>query len=543
MSFREALPGEYESLVRMHSMRANDDRQVSRIQWPDTRYRFNPVGFQIDILGYAPTAIQCQAFDALAKHNRVLWKSGRRCGKSRFLCGAGLWWYCSNPSATVNMGAGCERQITEVVWWDMQEMIQQSGVCLSCRVRHPDMPPPCPHSSPIDGELSTSVRTGLRAPGRRIFGSAPRSPDRARGTADPNLLVLLDEGPSIPREVAQVHRDNCAGGGKFVTACNPSSRTDWVFEMSQDPIVKVITASCLDQPNVRFRRVIQPGLVGHDWVDERRVWGENDPRWWTEVLGEFPNNELSRLVSEVEFSDACVRGESMTLESQMGGELHFGIDPAGGGDQSAISVVRGDKVLPYIAFHGGNDKIMNELDAAIVRYQRWPREPVWVKYDASAQWGRHLGDELRKYREADRDWLNVEGLAALGDRNKDFILRESGCARLRDVYWLNLAGRVKKDLGLLYNKELHDELTFVEVQPDRENGTRVTEQPVFRKHLGHSPDITNSLMYAVWKGQLTTQSKPAEVVPQVEVVRRMPQVDDGQNFRNFMTALRRGRRG
>ena len=157
---------------------------------------------------------------------------------------------------------------------------------------------------------------------------------------------------------------------------------------------------------------------------------------------------------------------------------------------------------------------MTELDVAIRLMQRFPNEPVFVKYDASAQWGAHLGQELRKYREAGREWLSVEGLDARGDRSNNWVLRESGCARLRDCYWINLAGRIKSDLGLVWNQELHDECMLVEVQPDRENGTRVTEQPVFRKRLGHSPDVTNALMYAVWRGTVTPLFPRSPVVPE-----------------------------
>ena len=328
------------------------------------------------------------------------------------------------------------------------------------------------------------------------------------------MLVLLDEGPAIPDDIAQVHRDNCAGGGTFVTACNPSSRNDWVFAAHNEALFHTITASCLDQPNVKLRRIVQPGLVGFDWVNERLTsWGPKDPRWFTEVLGEWPDNDMTRLISELEFSDACVRGESMTLESQINGPLCIGMNPASGGDKSVLAIVRGSKVAEYVAFHGGNNRIMTELDGSIHKYQRWPHEQVWVRYDASAQWGAHLGREIQQYREAGRDWLSVEGLDARGDHLKSAVLIQNQLARLRDAYWINLAGRIKADLGLLWNQELHDECMLVEAQPDRENGTRVTEQPVFRKRLGHSPDVTNALMYAVWTGTVTPLYKSSPVVP------------------------------
>ena len=494
----------------------------------------------MDVLGYAPTQVQCDAFERLALTNRLLWQSGRRCGKSRFLAGAAAWYYCTRPKCTVTLGAGCERQITEVVWWDLCDLIRNSGVCLACRIRNPEIQPPCPHSTPIDGEVLTSVRTGVRAQARRIFGAAPRTPDRARGTADANTLVLLDEGPAIPEQIAQVHRDNTAGGGKFVTACNPSSRTDWVYKFSKEPGTDVVVASCLDQPNVKFGRLVQPGLVIKDWVDERRItWGEKDPRWEIEVLGQFPSSELSRLITETEFSEACQRGEEMSLESQRDEPLHFGIDPAAGRDQSVISPVRGLKVLPFIAFHGGNDRIMAELDGAIRQYQRGTSEQVFIKYDASAQWGSHLAQELRKYREGGRPWINIEGLEARGDRSKDHVLLTSKCARLRDAYWLNLAGMVKDKLGLYWDAELHDELMLVEVIPDLENGTRVTDQKTFRHHLGHSPDKANALMYAVWRGHVASLSKASELIalPSPPKVERGPQssyarLRDYNPFRN-----------
>ena len=102
----------------IYEQRCNEARQVSKVRWPSDVYLNDPIGFQYDVLGYAPTAVQCEAFIALRDNNRLVWKSGRRCGKSRFLAGSALWWHCCNPTSTIVLGAGCERQISEVVYSD-----------------------------------------------------------------------------------------------------------------------------------------------------------------------------------------------------------------------------------------------------------------------------------------------------------------------------------------------------------------------------------------------------------------------------------------
>lgn len=494
----------------LQSVRAADDRQTCSIVFPDRTFEHDVAGFARTILGYEPTAVQCKAFEAYVKYPRVLWQSGRKNGKSRFLATLALHRYCTCDKSTTILCAPCHKQIDAIVYRDLQKLVIGSGICVSCRRRYPDLKPPCPHSARIDGMLSPTSMTGLRSgPDRQIIGFAPLDEDHARGPSDHNMLIVIDEAPGVRKEIAETLHDAVAGGGKFIAAGNPSCRGDWFYEKTLDPEYHVVVSSCLDQPNVKFGRILQPGLVQSDWVElRRREWGEDDPRWATEVLGQFPAEDMSRLISKVELGEAFRRYEMMP--DPVEGHLQVGIDPAYSNDLTAITWRRGNKVLGYRSFIGATDRTMSELEPILASLQRWPTEEVHIAFDSSSNFGTDLAHALSQMRTRKCDWVLIEPLEARGDRSKDWVLRESGCARRRDAMWVNMANRLKTDVGIPYSSELEEELLAAEYLPDRTNGTLVTEQKSFRKLLGRSPDRANSLMYCLWEGRVGPLSKAAK---------------------------------
>ncbi len=203
---------------------------ASRVTWPSSKYAADPVGHCIDVQGFAPTGRQIEICEAVRDHDRVAIPSGRKTGKSRILAALALWHFSQHDDATVVCVAPSERQIAEVVWYDLVGLFHASGRCLACVTRDPDGPRPCPHSTPVDGELSASVRTGLRAGQRRIIGLAPKSAENARGISGPHQLWLIDESPGVSRAIYEAADGNRAAGAKLVVAGQPTSRATWFFD-------------------------------------------------------------------------------------------------------------------------------------------------------------------------------------------------------------------------------------------------------------------------------------------------------------------------
>jgi hypothetical protein len=486
---------------------------ASRVTWPSSRYGGDPVGFCSDVLGFAPTGAQIEILEAVRDHDRVALPSGRKTGKSRILAALALWHFSRWDDATVVLVAPSERQIAEVVWYDMVGLFHASGRCLACFVRDGYGPRPCAHSTQMDGELSASVRSGLRTGQRRIIGLAPRNSDNARGISGPHQLWLLDEASGIPRAIYEAADGNRAAGASLVVAGQPTSRATWFFDACERLAFHTIRLSSVDSPNVKLGRTVVPGLAGESWIREKAEdWGgEDDPRYQVEVLGLFPTREALRLVSDEELASCFQRHEAIDLGA-VDGPLYFGIDPAGGrgGDKSAVVARRGAVVLEMIAFNGATDQIAAELDIMVRKHRRSQREPYTVNFDASSTWGADLSTAMRQRQSRGEDTMRWNALEMRGDKSTSPVLRESRSSRLVDAYYLNLSIRLRSDAAIPFDPTLREELLFAEFREDQEdNGSKLISKRQYRKQLGRSPDLSDALAFAFWEGRVAPASRAA----------------------------------
>lgn len=497
-----------ESLVREKDAA---EASARRVTFPTPKYGGDPVGFCQDVLGFAPTGRQIEILEAVRDNDRVAIPSGRKTGKSRILAALAQWHFTLWEDATVVLVAPSERQIVEVVWYDLVGLYHASGRCLSCVARQPDGPRPCPHSTPVDGELSASVRSGLRSEQRRIIGLAPRNADNARGISGAHQLWLVDEASGVARAIYEAADGNRAAGAKLVVAGQPTSRATWFFDACERLGFHTIRVASTDSPNVRLGRKVVPGLADSAWIEEKRLdWGgEDDPRFQVEVLGVFPTREALRLVSDLELAACFERHEVTDLEAPAG-LLSFGVDPAGGrgGDKSAIVARRGAVVLEMTAFNGATDEILATVDVLARKLRKWPTEPYVVNFDGSSTWGADLFVGLRG-RKAQDDTLTVHALEMRGDRKTNPVLRESRCARLVDAYYLNLQVRLRSDAAIPFDPTLREELLFAEFREDQEDGSKLISKRQYRKQLGRSPDLTDAMAFAFWEGRVAPVSQAA----------------------------------
>ena len=481
---------------------------ASRATFPTSKYAGDFVGFCQDVLGFAPTGRQIEILEAVRDHDRIAIPKGRKTGGSRLLALMALAHFCAHEDATVVLVAPSERQIAEVVWYDLVGLYHASGRCLACVARDPVGPRPCPHSTPIDGELSASVRTGLRAGQRRIIGLAPKNADNARGISGPHQLWLFDESSGISRAIYEAGDGNRAAGAKLVVAGQPTSRATWFFDACERLGFHTIRMASTDSPNVKLGRKVVPGLADTAWIDEKRLdWGgEDDPRFQVEVLGIFPTREALRLVSDLELA-ACFERHEVTDTATTTGALYFGIDPAGGrgGDKSAIVARRGGVVLEMLAFNGATDEIMATLDVHAQKLRRWPTEAYTVNFDGSSMWGADLAQALRA-RKARDEALTWVALEMRGDKKTNPVLRESRCARLVDAYYLNLQIRLRSEAAIPFDPTLREELLFAEFREDQEDGSKLISKREYRKQLGRSPDLTDALAFSFWEGRVAPAS-------------------------------------
>jgi len=534
-----------EALDTVVRLKLEEARASDSLIWPSPRYRNDATAFALDVIGQAPTKRQAELFEAVRDHERVAVPKGRKTGGSSALATLALCHYCSHEDATVVVCAPSERQIAEIVFFDLIAQFHGSGRCLVCKMREPNGPRPCPHSAPIDGVLSASVRTGLRSGRRRIIGLAPRNAEHARGISGPNQLWLIDEASGVSRDIFEAADGNRAAGAKLVVAGQPTSRATWFYDAVEKFGFHVVRMASTDSPNVVLGRRVVPGLADRPWIDEKRAdWGgEDDPRFQVEVLGMFPSREGLRLVSDEELGRAFERHEAVAdkLDAVTEGELFVGIDPAGGrgADKSAMRIRRGGIVLATRVFDGATDQIMGELDVMLRRWRKWAAEPVTVNFDASSSFGADLHDALRKRR------LTDEGLRAVpcemrGNRRTDPMLREARCARLVDAYYLNLSIRLRSDAAIPFDEAFRQEAIFAEFREDQEDGTKLISKREYRKALGKSPDLLDATALCFWEGRVAPASTAARQY-RAELEKPLPPPPPGpRTQREALDQLQRG---
>lgn len=531
-----------EAVVRL---KFEEERAAGRVTFPSPKYARDPVLFCTEVLGFAPTGKQVEILEAVRDHDRVAIPAGRKVGKSRILAALALWWFTQFDDSTIVIVAPCERQITEITWYDLVGLFHESGRCLSCAIRNPDGPRPCEHATSIDGELSASVRSGLRSGQRRVIGLAPRNSDNARGISGPHQLWLIDEASGVGRAIYESADGNRAAGAKLVVAGNPTSRTTWFFDACERLGFHTVRIASTDSPNVKIGRRVVPGLADRPWIEEKRIdWGgPDDPRYQTEVLGLFPTREAQRLCSDAELAACFERHEALTPEAlrALEGPLYFGIDPAGGrgGDKSAIVVRRGHVVVDKRAFNGATDQIMAELDVLCVRHRKWGREPYTVNFDGSSTFGADLSEAMRQ-RKATDDALRWHALEMRGDRHRDPVLREARAARLIDAYYLNLQVRLRTDLTMPFDEDLRVEILFAEFRDDQEDGSsKLIAKREYRKQLGRSPDLSDALAFCFWEGRVAPASRAASEYRE-ELARPLPLQPTADDWEARHGGYRRG---
>lgn len=112
-----------------------------------------------------------------------------------------------------------------------------------------------------------------------------------------NQCILVTEAQSVEDQIRD-QIDGVATAEKVLLMFggNPTRTDGWFAKGLKDRKNNIVfNFSCLDSPNYQQRKVVIPGLVTYEWVeDKRKRWGEHDPRWISRVLGQVPATSLNQ---------------------------------------------------------------------------------------------------------------------------------------------------------------------------------------------------------------------------------------------------------
>jgi hypothetical protein len=457
------------------------------------------------VLGFDPWELQRTVLRAVVKHPLVSVKSGHRVGKSWLAGALALWFYCTFIDARVICTAPTANSVQGIIWRAIRQLHARSGRCLDCALKDPSGPVPCPHGTPVDGDIAMKAAL-VSEDFREVRGYTVRDVEAITGTAGANLLFIMDEAAGVADEIYEGLEGNRAGwteeAGVMVRMLligNPTRTAGEFYDSHEHPRKKQvyhrITISSRETPNAVERRNIIPGLATHYWIEQEVAkYGEDSAFVKVRINGEFPVGEDGKAFSIALITESEKRWE----EIESDGDLQIGIDPAGSsgtGDETAMSARRGNKQLALRRWRGLNEQAHGaHLLGLIEELREHPRERATVVIDCEGK----VGWDTYTY---------LMGMASQRGSTFDlYRVRASDKAfrqpmtfdRVRDELADGLHDWMKDGGAILKDEQLETELHALEWEPGPAGRQKITQKKVLRKLLGRSPDSYDATALSVW---------------------------------------------
>jgi len=212
-------------------------------------------------------------------------RSGHGIGKSWLMGRLALWFlYCHYPAKVITT-APTWPQVEKILWGEIRSAYSKSKIPLG--------------GIPLQTELKLKddwFAVGLstaETAAQREYGAT-----KMQGYHSPNMLFILDEAAGVPKEIWTTATGIITGdNNKIVAIGNPASPTGAFFDTFKSSIWNKLHISCINHPNVKENKVIVPGCVTKDWIEERKIeWGEDSPLYKAKVLGDFPDESEDTLI-------------------------------------------------------------------------------------------------------------------------------------------------------------------------------------------------------------------------------------------------------
>lgn len=466
-------------------------------------YRLDPVGWASDVLGVHTWSKQRVVLESVRDHPRTAVASCHGAGKSLIASVAGAWWVGVHPpgDAIVITTAPTYRQVASILWEEIRKhhnAAKQRGL-------------------PLPGYVTQGNEWKLND-GRLVgLGRKPADGDQHafQGIHRPYVLVVLDESCGVPEELwTAVEAITTTANSRILAIGNPDDReTPFgdVFCASRfAPLWNRIRIPADETPNFTGEVVPEPLpdlLIQRSWVDQRRTaWTEDDPRFVSKVLAQFPEQSIMSLFGPA----VLARGfDSEDLnEADQRGTLYVGVDPARFGDDYTTVVARRGRMAWVVDSWLGMDtvhsahRVRNLVNG--LRYTDEHGTPyetdVKIRVDVVGV-GAGVVDTLafEQAQMEDRDgycWYNVREMngAAAPPIEQGGAVQGYGNAR---AYWYDQTKQSMANGSL--KAQMHDTL-YSELEAVRftfKSGKMYMESKEdIRKAGRKSPDFADALVYA-----------------------------------------------
>lgn len=409
----------------------------------------------------------------ISTQRRVVVPSGHGVGKTWLLARIALWFlYCFYPAKVITT-APTWTQVEKLLWSEISKAYNTSQFPLGGRLLTTDLK--------IEEDWFAIGFSTRGKASEREYG-APRF----QGFHSENLLVLLDEGPGVEHEIWTSIETLITGvNNKIVAAGNPTSPSGDFYEACKSPLWNKLTISSFDHPNVKENKIIIPGAVTRDWIEERRLdWGEDSPLWVSKVLGEFPAEGTDTLIP-LTWAEACVGLDLRKYDEDnrvIDSPRHLGVDVARYGDDKTVLC----EML---------NRMVQPLESVSKKDTNWTIGRVKV---------------LNNQRSFDQIGVDDTGVGGgvtdgLEDAGLEVEAENFGASAIEDdrfenrvteLYWILREDIKNKNISLPDDKELVNQLCSRKFSYTRKGKIKLESKDEMKKRGLKSPDKADALAIA-----------------------------------------------
>ncbi len=511
-----------EELEALRAAKQTRDRERYRAEY--LRHKDDPAAWVAESVtfprGGAATEYQLEAMTELAVNHRLALRGCRGVGKT------------GTASLVINHFAHT-REALEIDW----KILATAGVMRHLvRALWPEIHKWSPRIGGLyrpfirDKELLT---LSLQLPHGQAFGAVARNPDLIESAHADEMLIVVDEGKSVPDAVWDALEGSLTGEtGQYALALStPGQPAGRFYEICQGRHPEWSTM------HVTPERAVAAGRVSQRWIDaRRRSWGERSAMYLQQVLGEFAADDENAVVplSFVEGGmerweawrqagrpatladvgpkvDAEARAEWEARGCPVAaGDRSYAVDVATTGKDKTVIATRTGRHITKLDYTTGNTTmvVVAKVQGVVGKAGLDERHPIVV--DATGV-GSGVADRLA---ELGYNVIRYTGAAATKATSKDgkhgfTNVRSAAYWRLREL----LDTEVPADEAIMIPpfSELTADLTtptwteVTGIPPKYKVETKVD----LVKRLGRSPDMGDAVAMAYWLDAAITEARMA----------------------------------
>jgi len=417
----------------------------------------DPVWFATNFFSIELEEYQERVLRAIARSNKVGWRSGHGVGKTTTAAITAIWFLLTRPYSKVITTASSWRQVSKVLWPEIHKWLRNADWDFI--------------GKPTKMEtLKLGIEIG---PDWFATGEASDIPEKLEGFHADYILYIVDEAKIVPKETFESIEGALTSGKEakmLVISTPPPEMAGYFYEVFSRKRLgfEIFHTSAIDSKR-----------VSREWVESRKAeWGEDSPVYQTRVLGEFAESGEDNLIP-LKWIEAAVNRDVDTGTVEIGGDIaRFGSD-------RTVITVRDGKKLVAIQKYSKEDtmKTTGRFVEAIKKYK-----PENIKIDVIGI-GAGVVDRLVE-QGYEIDAVNV---AEKADNTEKFLNRRA------ELYW-GLRERFQQgDISIPDDESLIGELANIKYEFTSRGQIKIEAKEKMKKRGMRSPDLADAVMLAFAK--------------------------------------------